>query len=128
MTNLVITHKKQLLFAVTICLFSILAISSGRIFLNLLETKDSLNREKQLWTKISKNIRSDLAQSQQKEWSVFAANNPKIFLQANTIKYNKTNSAQFNSATENIITDSFTTILANIVVSTRKHIKKTVKY
>ena len=128
MTNLVITHKKQLLFAVTICLFSILAISSGRIFLNLLETKNNLNREKQLWTRISKNIRSDLAQSQQKEWSVFAANNPKIFLQANTIKYIRTNNAQFNPATENIITDSFTTILANIVVSTRKHIKKTVKH
>ena len=124
MINLIITHKKQLLFAVTICLFSILAISSGNIFINLLDAKGNVDRETQLWSRMSESINSELVQSQRKEWSNFAAKNPKLFLQANTVKYLNTNYNHSNSATGNIITDSFTTVLANIIVSTKNHVKK----
>ena len=128
MTNLVITHKKQLLFAATICLFSILTISSGKIFVNLLDIKGKIDKEKQIWTNISQNIKSELPLPQQNKWLHFAKNNPEIFLQANTSKYLNVNNTQQNPVAENIITNSFTTILANIVVTTRKHIKKAVQY
>jgi hypothetical protein len=124
MTNLVITHKKQLLFAVTICLFAILAINSGKIFVNLLDTKSKIDKEKQIWVKISQNIKSELTLFQQKEWSNFAKNNPEIFLQANTSKYLNANNPQSNPATANIITDPFKNILANIAAITRKQIKE----
>ena len=124
MTNLVITHKKQLLFAATICLFAILAINSGKIFINLLDTKSKIDKEKQIWVNISQNIKSELPLFQQKEWSNFANNNPEIFLQANTSKYLNASNSQSSPATANIITDSFKNILANIAAITRKQIKE----
>ena len=128
MTNLVLTHKKQLLFAVTICLFAIFFISTGKIFVNLLDLKNKIDKEKQIWTSISWNIRSDLAKSEQNVWSNFAKNNPEIFLQANTSKYQNVNNSQANSDIENIVADSFKNILANLVVTTKEQIKSTARH
>ena len=128
MTNLLISHKKQLLLAAVICLFSILTISSGKILSNFLDTKNRINKEKQTWINISQNIKSDLMQPQQKKWADFAKNNPEIFLRANTTNFLKGNDIQPNLDTKSIRTDTSKNLLANIVVTTKAHIKRVVQH
>jgi hypothetical protein len=120
MSDLVITHKRQLFFAITICLFVVLTISTGKIFVNLLDHRSKIDLEKQVWTQVSQSISSKYTLAQQKEWSNFTINNPTIFLQANSSKYFSENNTQTNPAIIKVVTNSFKNILANIAVTTRK--------
>ena len=122
------THKKQLLFAATVCLFSILTVSTGKIFVNLLDTNAQIYKEKQAWIKISRNITSELTISQQKEWSDFAIENPEIFLRANTSNYYCLDRTPSTTNAENITHNSIRNILANIIITTKEHIKKAAQY
>ena len=124
MEKLLINHRQQLLFIAVVCLFAVLIISSGRIFVNSLGAKNRANIEQHAWVSIDHNIESELPLIQRKEWQSYARNNPEEFLRANTIQYLNINNIQKNFDPRDIIAGSFKNILANIVITAREHIRK----
>ena len=123
MEKLILIHKRRLLSTAVICLFSVLIFSSGRIFINFLDMKSKDSAEKSTWISISKNIESEFPLDEQREWSDYARTNPELFLKANTTKFLSTGNVQ-RIAQKNKAINSFENILANIVITARKHIRR----
>jgi len=115
MNKLLLTYKKQLLFAVTICLLISLLMTVGKIAISCVDINNKVDDEQFAWFNIIENIKPELPLIQRSKWTNLYQRNPKLFIEANTSLFQKS-SAVPPCAHKNRSDNKLNNLVANLII------------